>query len=88
MSEENAYSPAVTIYSLTPLDYPLLNKAGFQTQGLFWDLLWATDNKGALWQVSMDEDAYLKFYEHDKDMRRVAEPRNMTRQEFLERFGV
>lgn len=87
MIKSETYVPIITLYSLTSLDYPLLNKAGFKTQGLFWDLLWATDLKGNVWQASLDDDVYIKFYEHDKDMRPAA-PRNMTRQEFLERFGV
>jgi len=76
-----------TIYSLTEYDMPLLLAAGFKGQDLFWDLLWASDREGVLWQVSVDSDELVQFFEHDNDLRRKA-PRPMTRQEFLRRFGV
>ena len=81
------YTPVVTVYSLTPYDYPLLIKAGFRQEGTSWDVLWGKDVEGIRWQVSADEDIYLKFYEHDAEYRRK-DPRNMTRQEFQRKFGV
>lgn len=76
-----------TIYSLTEADYPLLKSAGFKGQGMFWDLMWSTDRGGTIWQVSIDSDEYMMFYEHGEGLR-PASPRTMTRQEFQQRFGV
>ena len=76
-----------TIYSLTEADYPLLKSAGFKGQGLFWDVQWAMDNWGTLWQASLDEDTYIQFYSHDENMR-PASPRTLTRHEFAVLFGV
>jgi hypothetical protein len=77
-----------SIYSLGQDDYPLLNSAGFRTQGLFWDLLWAVDNTGVVWQAELDNGEYIQFYEHDNDMKPEGQSRSMTRQEFYKRFNV
>lgn len=74
-------------YHLTERDYPLLLAAGFESQGMFWDLLWSSDLEGNMWQVSCDEHELLLFYPHDKELRR-GDSRPMSRQEFSERFGL
>lgn len=74
-------------YNLSERDYSLLIAAGFRSQGLYWDLMWTSDNKGTMWQASLDEHEHVQFYAHDEDMRR-SDPRPMMRSEFCQLFGV
>jgi len=74
-------------YNLSERDYSLLISAGFRSQGLYWDLMWASDTQGNIWQASLDEHELVQFYAHGQDMKRESS-RCMLRSEFCQLFGV